>query len=90
MQTNTTGLFGFQNGLRFLRAKRCKCGRFFNGAGEKCDICYRNDNYITVHECTIENVEGRCEEGDSCPHYNECLTKAANKNWEGWSKINGY
>jgi hypothetical protein len=89
MQTNTTGLFGFQNGLKFLKTKTCACGRSFNGPGEKCDICYNNKNYIQTNNCTIENFEGRCEEYLTCPHYDDCLTKAADKNWIGWRKVHG-
>lgn len=88
MEQSMTGQFGFQDGLRYSKTKRCKCGNFFTGPGALCDECFFKENYMEIEECVIENAEGRCELMDHCEHYWKCLAAAAARGWAGWRKIN--
>jgi hypothetical protein len=84
-----TGKFGFQDGLKFSKVKKCKCGNYYNGPADMCDECFFKNNYIKMNNCVLENAQGRCEEGDKCPFYNKCLNATAARGWNGWRKING-
>lgn len=81
------GQSGLQSGFKSFKVKRCrKCGKEFYGESDLCDECYTEENTMTVGNCVIENVPGRCLEylRGECE---KCLEVTAMLDWEGWRRI---
>ena len=81
-----TGLIGLMSGIKFFTEKQCKCGSYFYGDSNECDVCWFKDKVVIVENCRIEESIGRCKEylAGKC---SLCLNITSQLNWSGWKRI---